>query len=230
MRDTELAQIRARLIAEASKEPVPKRAIFGRTKAEGEPIRPSRPAAEEANQLQLFEETPARPVSNLPPLPPEPRRNTFGQRRVTRSEPALLLVPPLPLDPESGAAKEMQSRLSSWLTHERDAANQLTYYAEDEVPSTSAHDLHTAAEGPQVPYHPEDFQDYTLADDIARAMAAIKDVAVSGDAPLPAPNKDRERRAAEMLDRLHKLLLAEDKVLSRRLAGVMEDAGRALAA
>jgi hypothetical protein len=230
MRDTELAQIRARLIAEGSKEPIAKRPVFGRAKAEADPIRTSSPVAEAADQLQLFEEAPVRPVSHLPPLPPETRRSTFGQRRAARAEPALLLVPPLPLDPESGAAKEMQSRLSSWLTHERDVANQLTYYAEDEVPSTSAHDLHTAAEGPQVPYHPEDFQDYTLADDIARAMAAIKEVAVSGDAPLPAPNKDRERRANEILTRLHQLLLAEDKVLSGRLAGVMEEAQRALAA
>lgn len=196
--------------------------MFGRLKAEVAPIISSRPRAEEGDQLQLFEERPVRPASELPAVSLEPKRSTFGQRRVSREQPALLLVPPLPLDPESGAAKEMQDRLSTWLEHERTVANKLNYYAEDETPSTSANDLHTAAEAPQVPYHPEDFQDYTLADDIARAMEAVKDLAVSGEGPLPAPNKDRERRANEILTRLHQLLLAEDKVLARRLAGVID--------
>jgi cell division septation protein DedD len=203
--------------------------MFGRAKAEAAPISSSRSLSGEVDQLQLFDEPPARPASELPSLSLEPKRTTFGQRRASREQPALLLVPPLPLDPESGAAKEMQDRLSTWLTHERAVANKLNYYAEDEAPTTSAHDLHTAAEAPQVPYHPEDFQDYTLADDIARAMEAVKEMAVSGDGPLPAPNKDRERRANEILTRLHQLLLAEDKVLSRRLAGVIED-DRSLAA
>ena len=179
---------------------------------------PTRP---EPDQFQLFAEPPRGEVIDLPPLPMEPRRrSTFGQRRTsTEDSSPLLLVPPMALDAQSG--EQLQRRLSSWLAVDP-TNNGTSYYLQVfEGAPKGASDLHIAAEAAETPYHPEDVQDRTLAEDLAMAMAAIKEVAASSDqAVVTLSSSDKERKAAEVLSRLHKLLMAEDQALSQKIATV----------
>ena len=223
MKDSHLAQLRAQLIADAAKQVPAKRSLFGRPKVSDAGVNPPAPVRAEPDQLQLFDEprAPRGEVVSLPPLPIEPRRrSTFGQRRTSGEDSSpLLLVPPMALDAQSG--EKLQRRLSSWLAVDP-SNNGTSYYLQVfEGAPKGASDLHTAAEAAETPYHPEDVQDRSLAEDLAMAMAAIKEVAASSDAPVVTlASSDRERKAGEVLARLHKMLMAEDLALSQRLTTV----------
>jgi|GEM_PF-4249420 len=216
MKDSMLAQLRAQLIADAAKEAPAKRSLFGRAKSESNYA--PRMLDSEADQLQLFEE-PRNNVQALPALPIEPRRRaTFGQRRGRAEDTPLMLVPSMAIDED---AQESSRRVSSWLAVDPNNNGTSYYLQVFEGAPKGASDLHIAAEAAETPFLPEDVQDRTLAEDLAMAMAAIKDAASSSDAPVVTlSTSDRERKAAEVLGRLHKLLMAEDQALSQKLATV----------
>ena len=129
-----------------------------------------------------------------------------------------MLVPSMAIDED---AQESSRRVSSWLAVDPNNNGTSYYLQVFEGAPKGASDLHIAAEAAETPFLPEDVQDRTLAEDLAMAMAAIKDAASSSDAPVVTlSTSDRERKAAEVLGRLHKLLMAEDQALSQKLATV----------
>ena len=264
MRDTELAEIRAQLVAlSAVKAPPPKPSLFDRFKPRttqarsapyvGGPVAPrpaTRPASPAAPIAQA--ETASPVTDDLPYFPPQPqRRYAFGQRGDAPEEPPLLLAHPVDLAtaPEDSG----QRRLSNWLS--TDQAYELPAYAQ-ERPIRRESDLRIAAELAETPYAPEDLVedvedvvvpaeavaapvlDPALADDLARARAAVEQIGdiVRADAaaprvakPRPAPRRASKNTAtlpaadrpptvaAGVLDRLHRALLTEQQQVEAAL-------------
>ncbi|MEO6379116.1 MAG: hypothetical protein ABIO37_13915 [Caulobacteraceae bacterium] len=254
MRDTELAEIRAQLVAMAAvKTPPPKPSLFGRLKARapvtaaaphvgGPQVAPKTSPVEE---LVLTEVDAAPDQDDLPYFPAEPRRRSaFGQRTDTPDEPPLLLAHPAEPETTPTGALGLQKRLSTWLSTEQVYEVPAYAYAQDQPRRAS--DLKIAAELAETPFEPEDLTpDTTLADDLARARAAVDEVAaiVAADAAAPraARAKAPPRRAAKpvevvepveaadplpvgagLLDRLHHVLTAEQRRVDELLSSLVE--------